>query len=89
MNRKYKWLLWSILFDILGTLSFFVPFLGEFSDVFWAPISAYLMIKMYKGTAGKIAGFISFIEEAAILGTDFLPTFTLMWVYSFLIKKQQ
>jgi hypothetical protein len=33
-----------------------------FSDVIWAPMAAYLMTRMYKGTAGKVGGG-NFIEE--------------------------
>jgi hypothetical protein len=42
---------------------------------------------MYRGMTGKIGGLVSFVEEAGILGTDFLPTFTLTWIYTYLIKK--
>lgn len=87
MSNKYKLLFWGILFDIIGTLSFVIPYVGEFSDVIWAPVSAYLIMKMYKGTDGKVAGFISFVEEMGIFGTDLIPTFTLTWIYRFLIKK--
>ena len=87
MKKKYKLLLLSILFDAVGMLSFVIPFIGEFSDVVWAPLSAFLIFKMYKGTEGKVASIVSFIEEAGIFGTDFLPTFTLTWVYTYLIKK--
>lgn len=89
MSKKYRLLLWGILFDLIGMLSFVVPFVGEFSDAIWAPLSAYLMIKMYKGIDGKVAAGISFIEEAGILGTDLIPTFTLTWIYRFLIKKEK
>jgi hypothetical protein len=41
---------------------FTVPLFGEFSDVIWAPMAAYLMTRMYKGTAGKVGGG-NFIEE--------------------------
>ena len=88
MAKKYKLLLLSFVFDGVGMLSFLLPFIGEFSDVIWAPLSAFLIYKMYKGTAGKTAGVISFVEEAGIFGTDFLPTFTLTWVYKYLIKKE-
>jgi hypothetical protein len=44
---------------------------------------------MYKGLAGKVAGSISFLEEIGIFGTDFLPTFTLMWIYKYVIKKEE
>ena len=80
-NRK-KFAL-SILLDGIGYLSFAFPFI----DILWAPLSAYLMTKLYKGNPGKIAGVIAFIEEA-LPGLDIIPTFTLMWIYSyFFIKK--
>lgn len=80
---KYKKLVLSILFDAFGYLSFIVPFL----DIGWAPLSAYLMTKMYKGKTGKIAGVIVFIEEA-MPGLDIIPTFTFMWIYSYIFKSK-
>jgi hypothetical protein len=50
--------------------------LGEFTDIIWAPVSAWLMIIMYKGNTGKIAGVISFIEEI-LPSFDVIPKFTL------------
>ena len=85
-EKKYLLLLLSLLFDTVGMLSFIVPGIGEFSDVIWAPISALLIYKMYKGVEGKIAGTVSFFEEI-IPGLDIIPTFTLTWIYKFLIKK--
>jgi len=78
-NHKYKKLALSILFDALGMLSFTIPMIGEFEDVIWAPISYWLLTKMYAGTLGKVSGVISFIEEA-LPGTDFIPTFTITWI---------
>lgn len=89
MNKKYKLLLTGILLDGIGMLSFVIPLIGETFDVVWAPISSYIIIKMYKGTAGKVAGVISFIEEVGIFGTDIIPTFTLTWLYTYLIKKEK
>ncbi len=80
---KHKKLALSILFDAFGYLSFVIPFL----DIGWAPLSAYLMTKLYKGRSGKIAGAIAFIEEA-MPGLDIIPTFTLMWMYSYLLKSK-
>ena len=82
-TSKHKKLAYSILFDAIGYLSFVIPFL----DIGWAPLSAYLMTKMYKGKTGKIAGAIAFIEEA-MPGMDIIPTFTLMWIYSFVLKSK-
>ncbi|MGB0891933.1 MAG: hypothetical protein ACPGUU_06235 [Flavobacteriaceae bacterium] len=81
MNNKYKKLVLSIILDIIGLIP--IPFI----DVAWAPLSAYLMTKMYKGKEGKIAGIITFIEE--IFPFDIIPTFTIMWVYSYIIKKEK
>lgn len=79
--NKYKILGWSILFDALGYVSLvFPPF-----DFIWAPLSAYLMTKLYKGKEGKIAAIISFIEEALPF-LDVVPTFSLMWLYTYVFK---
>ena len=62
--NKYTILLISILLDGIGMLSYLFPGIGEATDAIWAPISGWLMTKLYKGKEGKIAGIISFIEEA-------------------------
>lgn len=77
---KYKKLGLSITFDAVGYVTFV--------DIVWAPVSGYLMTKMYKGRQGKIAGVISFIEEL-MPGLDVIPTFTLMWVYTYMISKEE
>jgi hypothetical protein len=82
---KHNKLLLSIVFDTIGYVSFIIPGLGEFTDIIWAPVSAWLMIKLYKGNTGKIAGVISFIEEI-LSGFDVIPTFTLTWIYSYVIN---
>lgn len=89
MQKKYRLLFWGILLDGVGLLSFVIPFFGEFFDVIWAPISAFIIYRMYKGTTGKLGGLVSFIEEIGIMGTDFIPTFTLTWIYYYLIKKEK
>ena len=55
----------------------------------WAPYAAKQMNDMYEGKKGKIASIIVFIEEL-IPGLDVIPTFTLMWLYTFVwIKAPQ
>lgn len=71
---KNKKLALSILFDAIGMVTFI--------DIIWAPVSAYLMTKMYKGRKGKIGGIISFVEEI-LPGFDFIPSFTIMWYYNY------
>lgn len=85
-NKKLTYLILGLLFDIIGGLSFFIPGIGEFTDVIWAPLAAWLMTRMYKGTPGKAAGVITFLEEI-LPGLDVIPTFTLMWLYTFILKR--
>jgi len=56
VNNKNRNLVLGLLFDGIGMLSFTVPFLGEFSDVVWAPLAGFLMTWMYKGAVGKVGG---------------------------------
>lgn len=84
-KNKYKKLVIGIILDAIGMLSFTLPFIGEFGDVIWAPLSALIMTRMYKGTTGKVAGTVGFIEEIAP-GLDLIPTFTLTWIYQYLLK---
>lgn len=84
-DSKYKNLFLGLLFDAIGMLSFVIPLIGEFSDVIWAPIAAWLMTRMYKGRTGQAAGAVTFIEEL-IPGLDVIPMFTLMWLYTYVFK---
>ena len=76
-DNRYKKLALGIVFDAIGM----IPFL----DLLWAPLSAYLMTKMYPGKKGKIAAAISFVEEALPF-LDFVPTFTIMWLYTYVFE---
>jgi uncharacterized protein involved in cysteine biosynthesis len=83
--NKYKKLALGILFDALGFVSYIIPGIAEFSDIVWAPLSAWLMTKLYKGKPGKVAAVVNFVEEA-LPGFDIIPTFTLMWLYTYVFK---
>ena len=84
MNKKYKKLGLGLLFDAIGYLSFIFPMF----DIVWAPLSAYLMTKLYKGKKGKIAAAITFVEEALPM-FDVVPTFTLMWLYTYVFESKK
>ena len=84
INNKYKKLGLGILFDAFGYLSFVFPLI----DIVWAPLAAYLMTKMYEGKKGKIAAAVTFIEEALPF-LDVIPTFTLMWLYTYVFDKKK
>jgi hypothetical protein len=85
-ENKGQDLILGIVFDGIGMLSCSIPLVGEFSDVVWAPVSGFLMMWMYKGTMGKIAGTFSFLEEMLPF-TDVIPSFTLAWIYKYWLKK--
>ncbi|MFC4220348.1 hypothetical protein [Flagellimonas marina] len=84
-DLKFRNLFLGLLLDGIGMLSFMIPGIGEFSDVIWAPIAGWLMTRLYKGRVGQAAGLIAFAEEL-IPGLDIIPTFTLTWIYTYLLK---
>ena len=86
-KEKYKLLRKGILYDLIGMSTAFIPFVGPFLDIIWAPYAAKKMSDMYEGTQGKIASVIVFLEE--ILPLDFIPTFTLMWLYTFVFSSEK
>ena len=87
-NSKYKLLRNGIAYDAIGMLSMTIPVVGPVLDILWAPYAAKKMSEMYKGKEGKIASVIVFIEEILPI-TDVIPTFTLMWLYTFVWKDQK
>lgn len=87
-TNKYNVLIIGIIADVIGFASYSIPGIGEVSDIVWAPISAWYLTRLYKGTAGKVGATINFFEEI-LPGTDFIPTFTLMWIYTYVLKSQK
>lgn len=77
---KYGKLVLSLIFDFIGMLSYIFPGLAETTDLIWAPISGMLLVAMYKGTTGKVAGILGTLEELLPF-TDIIPTFTITWIY--------
>lgn len=86
-NEKYNLLRQGIIYDLVGMSTMIIPFVGPFLDILWAPFAAKKMNDMYKGREGKIASVFVFLEEILPF-TDVIPTFTLMWLYTFVWKKQ-
>ncbi len=73
-----------IVMDLIGMATYFFPWLGEFADIVWAPISGYVFFKMFGGRFGMIGGVLNFLEEI-IPFTDVIPSFTIAWF----IRKNQ
>ena len=84
-DKRVKYLLLGLLLDLIGMSSLLIPGIGDFLDVIWAPIAGWLMTRMYKGRIGQAAGVVTFIEEL-VPGLDIIPTFTIMWVYTYLLS---
>jgi hypothetical protein len=70
-------LLVCLAIDIIGTSSELVPFLGELSDVIWAPVAALLLRSLYGGS--NVIFVLEFAEEILPF-TDVLPLATVCWV---------
>jgi hypothetical protein len=73
-----------IIMDVMGMASYFLPVLGEFADIVWAPVSGYVFYKLFGGRLGLIGGVLDFLEEI-IPFTDIIPSFTIAWF----IRKNQ
>lgn len=71
-------LIFCILMDLVGMASFTIPFVGDFTDIVWAPLSAIIFYRTFGGKMGLFGGAFDFIEEILPF-TDFVPTFTIAW----------
>lgn len=72
--------------DLIGYATYAIPFLGEFADIIWAPVSAIIFFVSFGGWKGALGGIGNFIEEI-LPGTDFIPSFTIMWFLQHYRKK--
>ena len=79
MYKRPPSLAFCIVMDLIGYATYAIPFLGEFADIIWAPISAIIFFVTFGGWKGALGGIGNFIEEL-LPGTDFIPSFTLMWI---------
>lgn len=77
----------GVAYDLVGMATVGIPFIGPFLDLLWAPYAAKKMQEMYPGRKGKLASVIVFIEEILPF-TDIIPTFTLMYLYTHVWKKE-
>ena len=84
MTKKLPDLKLCLILDVIGCLSYTIPFLGEFSDLIWAPLSGFIFYFLFGSRLGAMGGIFSFIEEL-MPGFDFIPTFTI----SYFIRKRE
>jgi hypothetical protein len=76
--KRQPSLIFCILMDVIGYATYAIPVLGEFGDILWAPLSSILFVISFGGWKGILGGAGNFIEEI-LPGTDFIPSFTIMW----------
>ena len=74
-------LLLCVLIDAVGDSSFLIPGVGEVEDIAWAPISAFLMRKIFQS---DIVGNIEFVKEILPF-TDAIPLASSLWVLETLL----
>ena len=87
MNRQQPSLVFCILMDLVGYATYAVPFLGELGDIIWAPVSSIIFMATFGGWKGALGGIGNFIEEI-LPGTDFIPSFTIMWFIQNMQRKK-
>ena len=85
--KKQPSLFFCILMDLIGYVTYAIPVLGEFADVIWAPISGIIFYITFGGWKGTFGGLFNFIEEL-LPGTDFIPSFTIMWFVQYFGRKK-
>jgi hypothetical protein len=78
--QKQPSLVFCVIMDLIGYATYAIPFLGEFGDILWAPLSSIIFFISFGGWKGAIGGFGNLLEEI-LPGTDFIPSFTLMWLF--------
>jgi hypothetical protein len=86
MKRKPSFI-FCILMDLIGYASYAIPGLGEFADMIWAPISGIIFYMTFGGWKGAFGGLFNFVEEL-LPGTDFIPSFTIMWFFQYSTGKK-
>lgn len=72
-------LMGALLLDGVGMLSYLLPAYGEAIDTVWAPLSAIILFLKF-GRNSLPAVLLEFTEELLPF-TDFIPTFTLTYLY--------
>lgn len=85
MNRRPS-LAFCLLMDLIGYATYVIPIFGELGDIFWAPISGIIFFLTFGGWKGVFGGIGNFIEEL-LPGTDFIPSFTIMWFLQYNQRK--
>lgn len=80
LDPDFGKLVLCIVIDVIGTSSELIPFVGELTDIAWAPLAAIALRSLY---GSNIVFVLEFVEEILPF-TDILPLATLWYVHGFL-----
>ena len=83
MNKQPS-LAFCIIMDVLGYATYAIPGLGELGDIVFAPVSAIIFYIMFGSWKGALFNF----TEEILPGTDFIPSFTIMWCWNYFSNKK-
>lgn len=87
VSQKIPSLAACLVMDFLGYATYSIPFFGEFLDILWAPVSAFIFFRMFGGARGFFGGAFNFFEEL-MPGLDFIPTFTITWFLQYFRREK-
>ena len=87
VSQKMPSLAACLVMDFLGYATYSIPFFGEFLDILWAPVSAFIFFRMFGGARGFFGGAFNFSEEL-MPGLDFIPTFTITWFLQYFRREK-
>ena len=79
-------LMLSLLFDLIGMMTYLVPVIGELGDILWAPLqAAYIVAMVGISRTGLFMAGVGFVEEILPF-TDFVPGCSLAWFVAYVQK---
>ena len=70
-----------IAMDLIGVATYALPIMGEWGDLIWAPLSAFIFYRTFGGMTGAIGSMVNLVEEI-LPGSDIIPTFTIGYFYT-------
>ena len=87
-RRRTSHLIISVVLDLLGMFTYALPVLGEIGDVVYAPFYGIAILIMYrrKVLPAALGGATGVVEEL-LPTTDVVPTATLLWIYTYILRK--
>lgn len=84
-QHKKRLLYLCLLIDTLGMFSYFIPGIGEWTDVIMSVLTAIAIFKSFGSYGWAAFGFL----EEILPFTDVIPSATIVWVYRFIVLRDE